>query len=620
MVRRYTIFLFAMLISGFSLYTGIFGSLTPVLQRGFHVTLVVALIFIIHPMKKGGIFGNILDLLFFVVIIASGIYLYEAYQTINQRIGYLTIWDRLFGTAFIIILLEACRRVVGWPLTIIAVIFLAYSFFGYVVPGSFGHGGYSLDRVVTTMFLTTEGIFGPAAAAAATFVAIFIIFGTFLEKTGGSQVFIDLATAIGGRRRGGPAKVAVFASALTGSINGSPVANVTTTGIFTIPLMKRVGYKSHVAGAIESVASCGGSVLPPVMGVGAFVMSEMAGIPYSDIVIAAILPAALYFLSIFFIVDFEAAKRQLKGLSKEDLPDLKKTLKASLLLLIPLIVLVYFLVFAKVSVTRAALFAIAASIVVGFLNPTERLTFKGIVEILEVSAKRMLLVSVACAAAGLIVGVITLSGVGLKLSGVLLSLGENSLFLSLGLVMLGTLVIGMGLPPTPAYIVFSVLSVPALLELGVGMLGAHLFVFYFASFAPITPPVSLAAYTAAGIAGSKPMKTGMTAFLFSLPAFMIPFLFIYEPGLLLEGDLKSIVITFITSGLGIIAFAAVTVGWFVRDLNLWHRGLIAIGAFTLIVPSGMTDVIGLAIIGAVLAQVIIFREKNESAESVNGCA
>lgn len=619
MVRHYTIFLFAMLISGFSLYTGIFGSLTPVLQRGFHVTLIVALIFLVHPLNKGGKFGQIFDFFLFIVIIFSGIYLYEAYQTINQRIGYLTIWDRLFGSAFIIILLEACRRVVGWPLTIIALVFLAYGFFGYVVPGGFGHGGYSVDRIVTTMFLTTEGIFGPAAAAAATFVAIFIIFGTFLEKTGGSQIFIDLATAIGGRRRGGPAKVAVFASALTGSINGSPVANVTTTGIFTIPLMKRVGYKPHVSGAIESVASCGGSVLPPVMGVGAFVMSEMAGIAYADIVIAAILPAILYFISIFFVVDFEAAKRQLKGLSKEDLPDLRKTLKASLLLLIPLLVLVYFLVFAKVSVTRSALFAIAATIIVGFLNPAGRLTFKGIIEILEVSAKRMLLVSVACAAAGLVVGIITLSGVGLKLSGVLMSLGENSLLLSLGLVMLGTLVIGMGLPPTPAYIVFSVLSVPALLELGVSALAAHLFVFYFASFAPITPPVSLAAYTAAGIAGSKPMRTGLVAFLFSLPAFMIPFLFIYGPGLLLEGDVTSIAITFGTSALGIVAFAAVTVGWFVFDLKIWQRALIAIGAFTLIIPDGATDLIGMAIIAAILLQILLYRRK-VSPESLNGCA
>lgn len=262
----------------------------------------------------------------------------------------------------------------------------------------------------------------------------------------------------------------MFASALTGSINGSPVANVTTTGIFTIPLMKRVGYQPHVSGAIESVASCGGSVLPPVMGVGAFVMSEMAGIAYSDIVIAAILPALLYFLSIFFVVDFEAAKRRLRGMSKDELPDIRATLKRSLILLIPLAVLVYFLVFAKVSVTRAALYSIAASIVVGLLNPAQRLGWRDIIEILEVSAKRMLLVSVACAAAGLVVGIITLTGVGLKLSGVLLSLGENSLLVSLGLVMLGTLVIGMGLPPTPAYIVFSVLSVPALLELGVSAL------------------------------------------------------------------------------------------------------------------------------------------------------
>lgn len=618
MVRRSTIFIFAMLVSGFSLYTGIFGSLTPVLQRGIHVTLIVALIFLVHPSERGGIFGRMLDLVFFVLIIASGVYLYEAYQTINQRIGYLNVWDRLFGSLYIVVLLEACRRVVGWPLTIIAALFLGYGFFGYVVPGTFGHGGYSLDRITTTMYLTTEGIFGPAAAAAATFVAIFIIFGTFLEKTGGSQIFIDLATAIGGRRRGGPAKVAVFASALTGSINGSPVANVTTTGIFTIPLMKRVGYKPHVSGAIESVASCGGSVLPPVMGVGAFVMSEMAGIPYSEIVIAAVLPAILYFLSIFFVVDFEAAKRNLRGMSRDELPDLKQTLKRSLVLLIPLAVLVYFLVFAKVSVTRAALYAIVASIVVGMLSPGQRLTWRGIVDILEVSAKRMLLVSVACAAAGLVVGIITLTGIGLKLSGVLLSLGENSLFLSLSLVMLGTLVIGMGLPPTPAYIVFSVLSVPALLELGVGTLAAHLFVFYFASFAPITPPVSLAAYTAAGISGSKPMKTGLTAFLFSLPAFIIPFLFIYGPGLLLEGEAVSIILTFLTSALGIVAFATVTVGWFLSELKFWQRCLIAVGALTLIVPGAHSDAIGLGILGVALFQVVIARRRN-AASSVRSC-
>lgn len=412
----------------------------------------------------------------------------------------------------------------------------------------------------------------------------------------------------------------MFASALTGSINGSPVANVTTTGIFTIPLMKRVGYQPHVSGAIESVASCGGSVLPPVMGVGAFVMSEMAGIAYSDIVIAAILPALLYFLSIFFVVDFEAAKRRLRGMSKDELPDIRATLKRSLILLIPLAVLVYFLVFAKVSVTRAALYSIAASIVVGLLNPAQRLGWRDIIEILEVSAKRMLLVSVACAAAGLVVGIITLTGVGLKLSGVLLSLGENSLLVSLGLVMLGTLVIGMGLPPTPAYIVFSVLSVPALLELGVSALAAHLFVFYFASFAPITPPVSLAAYTAAGISGSKPMKTGMTAFLYSMPAFLIPFLFVYGPGLLLEGDLTSILHTFATSALGIVAFATVTVGWFLADLNPWQRGLIAIGALTLVIPGVLTDVIGMAIIGLVLVQVIVTTRRRKLTRSMQECA
>ncbi|WP_313025856.1 TRAP transporter permease [Pseudomonas lopnurensis] len=618
-MTRGLVFVFCIALSLFTLVTSSFGAMTPVLQRGIHITLVLVLVLLLHPTRKNNGALRAADYLMIGLIIASGIYLYDAYQSINERIGYVTLWDKVFGSIFILVLLEACRRVVGWALTIIAAVFLAYGVFGYLVPGIFGHRGYSLERIITTMYFTTEGIFGAAAAAAATFVAIFIIFGTFLEKTGGSQVFIDLATALGGRKRGGPAKVAVFASALTGSINGSPVANVTTTGVFTIPLMKRVGYKPHVAGAVEAIASCGGSVLPPVMGVGAFVMSEMAGIPYSEIVVAAIIPALLYFLSIFFVVDFEAAKNNLRGLAKNELPELRATLKKSFVLLIPLAVLIYFMVFAKVSVTRSALYAMLAIVVIGIFNPAGRISFKGLIEILEVSAKRMLLVSVACATAGLVVGIITLSGMGLKLSGILLSLGESSLLLSLLLVMFGTIVVGMGLPPTPAYIVFSVLSVPALLELGVGLLPAHLFVFYFSCFAPITPPVSLAAYTAAGISGSAPMKTGMTAFLFSLPAFAIPFMFIYGPGLLMAGELQEILLHSLTAALGIVAFASVTVGWFLMNLNLVQRMIIAVGAATLIVPGVYSDAIGIAILLLMLVQIQFSRKRN-ALKAQDACA
>lgn len=603
-------------LSLFTLYTALFGSMTPVLQRGIHLVIVGALIYLLYPSKSLGKISRFTDVVLSCSMIGAGAYLYYAYQTINERIGFLDQWDLLFGSAFVLLLMEGCRRVVGWALTLIAGAFLLYAFFGSVVPGFFGHGGYSIERMVTTMYLTTEGVFGPAAAAAATFVAVFIMFGTFLEKTGASQVFVDLATAIGGKRRGGPAKVAVFASALTGSINGSPVANVTTTGIFTIPLMKKVGYKPHVSGAVEAVASSGGALLPPIMGVGAFVMSEMAGLAYADIIVAATIPAFLYFLSIFCVVDFEAAKNRLEGLPADHLPNLRETLKKGVILLIPLFVLVYCMVFVKVSVTRSALIAMLSIFLIGLVYPAARLGFKQLFEILEMSAKRMLLVSAACGVAGIVVGVITLSGLGLKLSGVLMDLGESSMFLSLLLVMLGTIVIGMGLPPTPAYIVFSVLSVPALLKLDVSLLAAHLFVFYYACFAPITPPVSLAAYTASAISDSKPLQTALTAFRFALPAFMIPFMFVYGPELLLEGPLVEILSSALTASIGVVFFAAVTVGWLGVSLRIHERMLAACGSVTLIIPGLMSDAIGIIIL-ALTSLMMFVRCRKNGAVSLN---
>lgn len=602
-------------LSLFTLYTATFGLFTPVLQRGIHITLVLVVVLLLYPFKQGSRWWRAIDVLFLIGILSSAVYLYEIYPTIYMRIGFVTLWDKIFGALFIVVVLEACRRVVGWALTGIAIIFLAYGFFGYLVPGYFGHGGYDLGRVVTTMYFTTEGIFGPALSAAATFVALFIIFGTFLEKSGGSQVFIDLSTAVAGRRRGGPAKVAVFASALTGSINGSPVANVSTTGIFTIPLMKKVGYKPHVSGAIEAVASSGGSILPPVMGAGAFVMAEMAGLRYSSIALAAVIPAILYYLSLYCVVDFEAAKNRLEGLNKDELPKLGETLKKSLVLFIPLFVLIYFLVVAKISVTTSALYAIVAVIVTSIFNPGGRIGVKTLMGILDVSARRMLLVSVACAAAGLVVGVITLSGVGLKLSGVLLVIGENSMLLTLVLVMIGTLIVGMGLPPTPAYIVFSVLAVPALMKLDINLLTAHLFVFYFACFAPITPPVSLAAYTASGIASSAPMRTGWTAYIFALPAFLIPYMFVYGPQLLGDGSWGEIALSFVTASVGVMAFAGAIVGWFLTTLRFYERAALATCALALVIPNLWTDALG---VGLLITSLLLILPRRRRAEITNG--
>jgi TRAP transporter 4TM/12TM fusion protein len=585
-------------VSSFTLYTAIFGQLTPVLQRSIHIGLILILTFLLYPITKKTKASRIIDYLMILSVITATIYLYFSYATLMQRIGFENLWDTIFGTLFIVLVLEACRRVVGWSLTLIAGLFLAYGLWGFVVPGYFGHEGYDLSRLATTMYLTTEGVFGSALGAAATFVAMFIVFGTFLEKSGGSQVFIDLAVSIGGRRRGGPAKVAVFASALTGTINGSPVANVTTTGTFTIPLMKKVGYSPQVAGAVEAVASTGGFILPPIMGAGAFVMSEMTGIAYSEIAIAATIPAFLYYLSIYFVVDFEAAKKNLRGMSKDEVPDFKETFKKGILLLTPLFVLIFFLVFVKVSIIRSALYAILAVLVVSFFNRDRehRISFKRFFEILETSAKRMILVSVACATAGLVVGIITLSGLGLKLSGVLLEVGESSLFLTLILTMIGAIIVGMGLPPTPAYIVFSVLATPALVKLGVPLLAAHLFVFYYAAFAPVTPPVCLAAFTAAGISGSHPLKTGVTAFLFALPAFIIPFLFVYGPEMMAQGTAFEIMWSVITGSIGIIAFSGCSVGWLLKKLVIYQRILLLIGGLTLVIPGLLTDAIGAGII------------------------
>jgi TRAP transporter 4TM/12TM fusion protein len=616
MIRGF-IFIIALVTSLYTIYTATFGQFTPVIQRSLFLGLMLLLVFLIYPMKKDNKWLRILDFVAIAGVIASVVYLFISYPTIESRIGYVNHGDTVFGFIFVLLLLEACRRVTGWSLTIIAGLFLAYGFFGYLVPGYFGHEGYDLGRLMTTMFLTTEGVFGSALAAAATFVAMFIIFGTFLEKGGASRVFIDLAMALGGKRRGGPAKVAIFASALTGSINGSPVANVTTTGVFTIPLMKKVGYKPAVAGAVEAVASTGGSILPPVMGAGAFIMAEMAGVPYSSIVTAAIIPALLYYLSIYFVVDFEAAKSNLVGLSKEETPDLKETLKKGSLLLLPLLVLIFFLVFAKVSVTRAALYSIVAVLIVSLFNKEERIGFKSLIEILVTSAKRMLVVSIACGTAGIVVGIITLSGLGLKLSGVLLAVGENSLFLTLLLTMVGAVIIGMGLPPTPAYIVFSVLATPALVQLGVPLLAAHMFVFYFACFAPVTPPVALAAFTAAGIAEAKPLKTGLISFAYVLPAFIIPFLFIYGPELMGQGTWPQIIYSSITASFGVIAIAAATTGWLHKNLVILERALMLAGGVTLVIPGMISDLIGVVLIGLTVGSVLFRKSsKNSNVDTV----
>jgi len=599
-IRR-IIFLTAISLSFFQLYTAAFGVFTAMIQRSIHLSMVLVLIFLLWPSgrQKGGVAKKVslLDLSLVGLSLAMSIYMWVTFADLPFRIGNASTSDLIFGIIALGVVIEATRRVTGWGMPIIACIFLLYPFVGKYLPGAFGHSGYSLRRLISQVYLTTDGIYGAPLGIVATFVAMFILFGAFLQETGGGKVFVDFAFALAGKRRGGPAKVAVLSSGLMGMISGSPVANVATTGTFTIPLMKQLGYKPHVAGAIEAAASTGGSIMPPIMGAGAFVMSEMTGIPYAEICIAAFLPAVLYFTACYFFVDFEAARTGMKGMKKEDLPDLKKIIVKGGYVFIVMGVLIYLLIVTMASPMKAAFWSsvVLLGLSIIWISADQRITWKTFFVALEKGARGMLLVSAACATAGVIVAVISLTGVGLAISSLLVGMGENSLMLTLILTMLVSIVMGMGLPPTAAYIILAVLTAPALVKLGLPVIVAHLFVFYYTCFSPITPPVALAAYTGAGIAGSNPMQTGFTAWRIGLVAFLIPMFMVFNQSLLLMGVWWQIGVTVVTGFLGVCALAAAVTGWFLNYLNMLQRMVSLTAAVLLIWPNIFGSLFGIAL-------------------------
>lgn len=582
-------------ISGFALYTALFGRLTAILQRGIFLGVIMALAFLVKPMKKDAPkWTRAIDCLCAIASLACTIYIVYSFESYQFRVGLVNHWDTFFGILYLLLLLELCRRTVGTPLLVVCVVALLYGFFGNLLPGFYSHSGYSANRIASTMLLSTTGIFGSAMSAASTFVAIFVLFGTFLEETGGSQAFIDFTTAIAGKYRGGPAKIAVLASALTGTISGSPVANVTTTGVFTIPLMKKVGYEPKTAGAVEAVASSGGSILPPIMGSGAFIMSEMAGIAYSAICLASVIPALIYYFAIYFVVDFTAAKNNLGRVSDEDMKTVRETLKKSLMFFVPLTVLIVSMMVLKYTIIKSAMYSIVTILISSYFTKDHRITPKVFIRMLISAAKKMILVTIACGASGIVVGIISLTGLGLKLSGTLLELGANNLLLTLMLCMLGAIIISMGLPSTPGYIVFSVLTVPALTQLGVPLLAAHLFIFYYCCMAPMTPPVAIASYAAAGISGANPMATSLQAFRFVIPAFIIPYFFIYAPAIMGNGTVLEVAQSAITGVIGVMLFSAGNVGWLVENLKWYERMFAFACGMALVIPGTLTDLIGIA--------------------------
>ncbi|WP_103333465.1 TRAP transporter permease [Pseudotabrizicola formosa] len=489
----------------------------------------------------------------------------------------------------VILILELTRRMAGLALVIIAGIFVLYSFVGPWLPGILYHRGYSLTRFFTYVF-TDQGILGPTTAISSTYIILFVAFAAFLQASRVGEYFVNFAFAAAGDRRGGPAKVAVFGSGLMGMINGTSAGNVVATGSLTIPLMKKVGYKPQTAAAVEAAASSGGQILPPIMGAGAFIMSEITGIAYSDIVVAAIIPALLYFVSVYFNVDLMAQKFNMKGLPREELPQFRKLAK-QVFLFIPIIILIGAL-FMGYSVIRAGTLAMASAAVVSWLTP-HKMGVKEILFALEISTKMTLQLVAVCAAAGIIVGVIALTGLGTRFSSLLLGLAENNQMLALFFAMVVSIVLGMGMPTTAAYAVAASVIAPGLISLGIDTLTAHFFIFYFAVMSAITPPVALAAYAGAAIARSDPMKTSVESFKMGMAAFVVPFMFFSSPELLMQGEWLNIIHVVAGALLGVFLLSSAVQAWYFGHLHPILRIVLAVAAVAMIDSGWLTDFIGI---------------------------
>jgi TRAP transporter 4TM/12TM fusion protein len=618
----------------FQLYTAGYQPLNLFYQRGFHLSVVLILVFLLFPIDRRGRawLRWPIDGAFIAGSIYTGYYLIANLDGIIARTGFFAQDDINAGFIALIVLLEASRRVIGNTITVVAGVFLVYAmagsrgnlpWLGEYMPGILAHRGYDIDRVVAQLYLGQEGIFGLPLGVAATVVFTFVLFGAFLEVTGAGKFFIDLAYAATGQRRGGPAKAAVIASGFMGSISGSAIANVVTSGAFTIPLMKKLGYKPEEAGGIEAAASTGGQIMPPIMGAGAFLMAEYTGLPYAEIVRLSILPAILYFVTVFLFVDIIAAKRGMRGLKASELPKIGEVFREGWFYLIPLVVLVYYLL-QSISPNRVGFIAIVTILGILVLRwflrryvlriapeegvpqlplvPTAVTGVGRFLTALEIGARNAIPVTVACAVAGIVVGVIGLTGLGLKFSALMLTFSGGNLILALFLLILASLVLGLGLPVTASYIVLAVLAAPALQnEFGIPLIIAHLVIFWYSQDSNVTPPVALAAFAAAGIARSDPMKTGVQAWKFAKGLYLIPLFLVYNPEMVIGGPTWYVGWTILAGLVALSAFAAALEGYMFTHMAWYSRLLVTAGLVMIFYPSFLVEVAGMTIMLFVLS-------------------
>jgi TRAP transporter 4TM/12TM fusion protein len=602
-LKEVVVFVVAVAWVIYQLATTFFGFPFVMQQASIHLFFALALVYLLrlNTTKKDKKMGHYVSLsLKLALVILSFVvcgYIAVYYFDLLLNVGSWNKWELYIAGVAIILILDATRREMGWPLPILTIVFLLYAYLGAYAPEAIAHPGFSIERIVGYLYLTAEGVFGIALEVSSTFVFMFILFGAVLRELGGGEFITNVATAGFGHVRGGPAKIAVVSSSLFGTVSGSGVANVATTGTFTIPMMKKIGYEPHIAGAIEAVASVGGQITPPIMGASAFLMAEILELPYYTVCLAAAIPAALYYLTLFVAVDLEAAKTGMRGVAKEDLPDLRRVLKNGWWFFIPPVILIYLLVVPQFSPALSSFWAIVANVGICLVkNKFSKEEFKKILVSFESCAKGAVVVAICCACVGIIIGITSMTGLGLKLSGILTVLAHGRMPVLLVLAMICSIILGMALPTVAVYLVLIVMIGPALIKMGVYPMAAHLFIFYFGIMSQITPPMALASYVGAGIAGAPMMKTGLAGIKLGLVAYILPFLFVYSPALLAHGSTLSIIIATATALIGVTAFAIGIQGYFLSRLYIWERAIIIIGSIALIVPGLVTDGVGLLLL------------------------
>ena len=632
--RQYITVFISVIFVLFQLYATLSGAITAQVLRATHLAFVQLLAFLLFPPTKHSPRNTLpwYDIVLGLIGAACWLYIVVNFDSLVRRSGNNTPLDVAVGIVGILVLFESCRRIVGFPIMIIAGSFIVFAFAGKYLPGFLHHRGYSLQRVVCHLFYNTEGIMGTPIGACSTFIFLFILFGALLEKTGIGHFFIDVCNALAGGASGGPAKVAVLSSALLGTVSGSSVSNTVGSGSFTIPMMKRLGYKGEFAGAVEAAASTGGQIMPPIMGAAAFLMAESLGLPYITIVKAAIVPAILYFTGIFITVHLEAKKLGLKGLPKDQLPRFMPLLLRKGYMILPLVVIIYFLCAGKTAVF-AALMGIIACVLVGFgvsvsdLAHGRKPSFGGkdIVEIMCTAARNIISVAIACGMAGIIIGIVTLTGLGLRLGNGLVMLAHGKLLLTLVFTMVASIILGMGAPTTANYLITSTITAGAIISLGIEPLAAHMFAFYFGIIADVTPPVALAAIAGAAIAKAKPMKTALNATKLAIGAFIIPYMFVYNSKMLMiNASTLSVVMIIITAILGMFGISVALEGYGFNNTGFFYnsrkgkatiiafdaveRLLFAIAGLLCVIPETKTDIIGVSLLAVLIAYQLILKK------------